>query len=63
VKVGDSATVVCRGGNVEVTVEGIETPGSEIKEAGIGQQVGLRLRGISREQPATGDWVLGHSNN
>jgi len=59
VKAGDKATVSCRSGDVEVTVEGIETRGPEIKQAGAGQQVGLRLQGINQGQPTTGDWVVG----
>ncbi len=59
VRVGDAATVGCRGGDVQVTIEGIEAPGQELKEANVGQQVGLRLQGIGRDQPSAGDWVCG----
>jgi len=59
VKVSDIVTVGCRNGNVNATIEGIETIGQELKQAGVGQQVGLRLQGIGKDQPNAGDWVYG----
>jgi hypothetical protein len=60
VSVGDSLTVQCRGGDVAVVLEGILTlDRGEVQQAGTGQEVGLELRGIRKEQPARGDRVVG----
>lgn len=59
IKVGDRVTVGCRNGDVNVTIDGIESIGQELKQAGVGQQVGLKLQGIDKDQPNAGDWVYG----
>jgi translation elongation factor EF-Tu-like GTPase len=57
---GDKATVHCRSGSVSVTVEGIERfKQGDLPEAAKGQQVGLRLMGITKDQPGPGDRVEG----
>ena len=57
--VGDAAVVRCRSGDVYVVVEGIETFGGQPTRARQGQQVGLRLRGITQDQPHKDDRVFG----
>jgi len=63
VRAGDSAVVHCSGGPTAVVVEGIEALGqgttSDIPQAGKGQQVGLRLRGITQDKASRGDLVTG----
>jgi translation elongation factor EF-Tu-like GTPase len=62
VQTGDTATVECKGGPISVVVEGIETfKQGDIKQASKGDQVGLKLRGITKDQPSRGDWVIGKS--
>jgi len=61
VQAGAAATVECRSNRVEVVVEGIETPQGDIERATRGQQVGLRLSGIKKDQPSVGDRVAGRS--
>jgi translation elongation factor EF-Tu-like GTPase len=62
VNAGDSATVECNGGPVSVVVEGIDAfKQGDIKKASKGDQVGLKLRGITRDQPSKGDLVVGKS--
>jgi translation elongation factor EF-Tu-like GTPase len=57
---GDEATVHCAGGPVSVVIEGIESfQKGEAKEARKGDQVGLRMRGITKDQPARNDRVTG----
>ena len=61
---GDAAVVQTRTGPVRVMVEGIEVlgwrPGDpETITATAGDQIGLRLTGISRDQPSPGDRVIG----
>ncbi len=58
VSVGDSLIVHCREGQVPVVVDGIETPQGDLKRASKGQQVGLRLSGIRKDQATTGDRVV-----
>jgi translation elongation factor EF-1alpha len=61
VKVGDSLTVRCRGGHVMVVVESIEKIKiGEVQSAGKGDQVGLKLRDIRKDQPERGDRVVGN---
>jgi translation elongation factor EF-Tu-like GTPase len=62
VKTGDAATVECKTGPVSVVVETIEAfKQGEIKQANKCDQVGLKLRGITRDQPWKGDRVIGKS--
>jgi translation elongation factor EF-Tu-like GTPase len=62
VKAGGTASVECKGGPVSVVVEGIESfKQGAIKQASKGDQVGLKLRGIGKDQPSKGDWVIGKS--
>jgi selenocysteine-specific translation elongation factor len=59
VSVGDSLTVECQHGEVPVTVQAIETlDRGPISEARAGQQVGLELKGIRRDQPSRDDRVV-----
>jgi len=59
VKVGDSLTVRCQGGDVRMVLEGINTTHhGEVPKASKGQQVELKLRGIRKEQPSPGDKVV-----
>jgi translation elongation factor EF-Tu-like GTPase len=59
VKVGDSLTVQCRSGEVPVVLEDIVMFGrGKVQQASRGQEVGLILRGIRKEQPVPGDRVL-----
>jgi translation elongation factor EF-Tu-like GTPase len=61
VGVGESLTVQCRGDDVPVVLEGIEIfKGGEACQASAGQQVGLKLKGIRKEQPSRGDQVIRH---
>jgi len=55
VRVGDSLVVQCQDGDVPVVVDGIERPGGDLQQAATGQQVGLKLAGIRRDQPKRGD--------
>jgi translation elongation factor EF-Tu-like GTPase len=58
---GESLTVQCRGGDVPVVLEGIELfEGGEARQASAGQQVGLKLKGIRKDQPSRGDHVIRH---
>jgi hypothetical protein len=57
ITVGDGVTVHCQTGPILVRVEGIETPKGDLRVASEGQQVGLRLTGISKDKPAKGDKV------
>jgi translation elongation factor EF-Tu-like GTPase len=60
VKAGDAATVECKAGSVSVVVEGIEAfQQDDVKRATKGEQVGLKLRGITKDQPSKGDRVMG----
>jgi translation elongation factor EF-Tu-like GTPase len=60
VKSGDTATVECKGGLVSVVVEGIEAfKQGDVKQAAKGEHVGLKLRGITKDQPSKGDLVVG----
>jgi translation elongation factor EF-Tu-like GTPase len=62
VKAGDPATVECKAGSVSVVVEGIEAfKQGDVKQATKGEQVGLKLRGITMDQPSKGDRVIGKS--
>ncbi len=62
VKVGDSLTVQCQGGDVAVVLEGIETlDRGPVQQARRGQEVGFRLRGIHKEQAAPGDRVVAYT--
>jgi translation elongation factor EF-Tu-like GTPase len=62
VKTGDAATVACKTGPVSVIVEGIEAfKQGDVKQATKGEQVGLKLRGITKDQPTKGDRVIGKS--
>ena len=58
---GDGATVHCRTGPVCVMVEGIEGyKQGDLQQAEMGQQVRLRLTGISKEAAWKGDTVTGN---
>jgi translation elongation factor EF-Tu-like GTPase len=58
VKVGDSLLAHCRGGDVSVTLDAIETiDRGQIQSANAGQQVGLIIKGIAKDQPLKGDRV------
>jgi translation elongation factor EF-Tu-like GTPase len=60
VRPGDTATVECKTGPVSVIVEGIEAfQQGEIPQASKGEQVGLKLQGITKDQPSRGDRVIG----
>jgi len=62
VKVGDSLIVRCRSGDVQVVLEGIDTiEHGPVESASKGQQVGLKLRGIGREQPGRGDLIIANT--
>jgi translation elongation factor EF-Tu-like GTPase len=62
VKAGDTATVECKAGPVSVVVEGIEAfKQATIKQASKGEQVGLKLQGIAKDQPSKADRVIGTS--
>jgi translation elongation factor EF-Tu-like GTPase len=62
VKAGDAATVESKAGSLSVVVEGIEAfKQGEVKHATKGEQVGLKLRGITRDQASKGDRVIGKS--
>ena len=62
VKAGDAATVECAAGSVSVVVESIETfKQGDVKQATKGEQVGLKLRGITKDQPSKGVRVIGKS--
>jgi selenocysteine-specific translation elongation factor len=58
VKAGDSLTVKCKGGDVPVIVDALEHPSGPMEKAGKGQQVGLKLSGIRRDQATRGDQVV-----
>jgi len=58
VRVGESLVVRCQGGEVPVVLDGIETTDrGPVQEASAGQQVGLKLAGIRKDQPTRGDRV------
>jgi translation elongation factor EF-1alpha len=62
VKIGDSVVVHTPAGIVPVVVETIESPTrGAAKEAAKGQQVGLRVNGIKKDQVSRGDKVTGKS--
>ena len=62
VKPRDTATVECKSGPVSVVVETVEAiKQGEIKQANKGDQVALKLRGISKDQASKGDRVIGKS--
>jgi translation elongation factor EF-Tu-like GTPase len=62
VRSGDTATVECKAGPVSVVVEGIETfKQGDVRQATNGEPAGLKLRGITKDQPSKGDWVIGKS--
>jgi len=64
VKAGESATVHCKSGAIDVVVEGIEGfRQGDLKVASKGDQVGLRLTGISKDQLASGDKVTGRPSH
>ncbi|HEV3384704.1 MAG TPA: TIR domain-containing protein [Gemmata sp.] len=58
VRVGDSLLVRCKGGDVPVVVESIEAFGDQPQQADKGQQIGLKLTGIHKDQPTRGDLVV-----
>jgi translation elongation factor EF-1alpha len=55
---GDSLVVKCKDGDVPVVVETIERPSGPIAKAEKGDQVGLKLAGIRKEQPSQGDRIV-----
>lgn len=59
VRVGDALVVQCASGDIPVVLMGIETlDRGPVNEASVGQQVGLDLRGIRKDQPTRGDRVV-----
>jgi len=59
VRPGDTLVVRCQLGPVTVTVDGIETiKDGNLGRATKGQQVGLRVAGITKDQPTSGDRVV-----
>ena len=63
VKAGDSVAVHTTNGMTTVVVEKIEHPKSpDIQQASKGDQVGLRVNGIRKEQVSKGDKVTGKSS-
>lgn len=59
VRVGDSLVVQCASGDVAVVLVGIDTlDRGPVQEASAGQQVGLEVRGIRKDQPSRGDRVV-----
>jgi translation elongation factor EF-Tu-like GTPase len=60
VQTGENATIQSKSGPISIVVEGIEAfREGEIKRASKGQQVGLRVRGITKDQASKGDRVIG----
>ena len=59
VKPGDRLIVRSGSTDVAVTVERLEHPQRTMKSAGTGDQVGLVLQGIRKDQVRSGDLVLG----
>jgi len=58
VQVGDKLVVHTAAGPIDVAVDNIESiQQGDLKQAAKGQQVGLRLSGIRKDQPAIGDRV------
>jgi hypothetical protein len=57
VVVGDHVTVHCQTAPVLASIEGIETLSGNLQSASTGQQVGLRLTGIAKDQASKGDRV------
>jgi sulfate adenylyltransferase subunit 1 (EFTu-like GTPase family) len=57
VAVGDEVVVHCQSGNVSAKVETIEAFDKQLTVASAGDQVGLRLIGITKDQPSEGDQV------
>jgi selenocysteine-specific translation elongation factor len=57
VKPGDRLTVHGGSASVPVTVERLEHPERSMSVAREGDQVGLMLHGIGKEQVQAGDWV------
>jgi len=61
---GDSASLLCKSGTLAVTVEGIEGfKIGELKVANAGDNVGLKLVGVTKDQPAPGDKVIAPARN
>jgi translation elongation factor EF-Tu-like GTPase len=59
-KVGDAAVVLTKNGQIPVVVEAIEAfKADEIQQASAGDQVGLRLQGIKKDETSKGDKVIG----
>jgi translation elongation factor EF-Tu-like GTPase len=58
VRVGESLVVESHGQKIPVVLDGIDTIGrGPVQEARKGQQVGLKLVGIRKDQPSRGDRV------
>jgi translation elongation factor EF-1alpha len=58
VRVGDKLVVHTSAGPVDVAVDNIESiQQGDLEQASKGQQVGLRLGGIRKDQPSKGDRV------
>ena len=56
---GERASLQCASGTIAVTVEAIEGfKIGEIKGANAGDNVGLKLVGVTKDQPAPGDKVI-----
>ena len=60
VKPGDRLTVRDGAASVPVTVERLEHPERSMSVAREGDQVGLMLHGVGKEQVQVGDWVESH---
>jgi selenocysteine-specific translation elongation factor len=58
VKAGDRLTIRSGGTNVSVTVERLDHPQRKMQSARAGEQVGLVLQGIRKDQVRAGDFVV-----
>ncbi len=62
VRVGDKLVVQTLTGPIDVSVDNIESiQNSDLKQASRGQQIGLRLTGIRKDQTSRGDRVTAAS--
>lgn len=57
VKIGDELTVHTRSGPITVTIDMVELPSRQAEQATKGDQAGLRLVGIRKEQAERGDRI------
>jgi len=60
VRMGDAAVFHSRDGPIDVDIESIDSiRQGTVNEATAGSQVGLKVRGLTQEQPARGNRVVG----